>query len=68
MGQLPVSHQKGMISLTEAADRVAASIELMVSEQLFRSSPRRRALPRIAGSFSPTASAVWRIYSSSQIR
>jgi len=49
MGQLPVSHQKGMISLTEAADRVAASIELMVSEQLFRSSPRRRALPRIAG-------------------
>ena len=34
---------------------------LMVFEQLFRYSPRRRASPRIAGGFSPTASAVERI-------
>jgi len=45
MGQLPVAHQK---PLMEAADRVAASIRLMVFEQLFRSSPRRRASPRLA--------------------
>ena len=52
MGQLPVSHQK---PLMEAADRAAASIELMVFEQLFCSSPRRRALLRIAEGSSPTA-------------
>ncbi len=48
MGQLPVSHQKGMITLMEAADRAAASIRLIVFEQLFRSSPRRRASPWLA--------------------
>jgi hypothetical protein len=52
MGQLPVAHQK---PLMEAADRAAASIEIMVFEQLFCPSPRRRASPRLAGGFSPTA-------------
>jgi hypothetical protein len=34
----------------------------MVFEEIIRSSPRRRALPRLAEGFSPTASAVERIY------
>jgi len=34
---------------------------LMVFEQLFRSSPRRRASPRIAEGFSPTARGAYRI-------
>jgi hypothetical protein len=35
---------------------------IMVFEEIIRSSPRRRALPRLAEGFSPTASAVERIY------
>ncbi len=42
-----------------------AMTEIMVFEEIIRYSPRRRALPCIAEGFSPTASAVERIYSSS---
>jgi hypothetical protein len=39
----------------------------MVFEQIIRHSPRRRALPWLAEGFSPTASAVYRIYFSISI-
>jgi len=35
--------------------------EMMVFEEIIRHSPHRRASPRIAGGFSPTAGTVWRI-------
>ena len=41
--------------------------EIMVFEQIIRHSPRRRALPWLAEGFSPTASAVYRIYFSISI-
>jgi hypothetical protein len=39
----------------------------MVFEKIIRYSPRRRASPRLAEGFSPTASAVYRIYFSISI-